>query len=161
MGMLPDLGKSKLDTLSQADLAARQVRVLLADVHAMLGGDRLASEARTYTIDAALADYLELLDGTPTNGMRSRTSRLDALLGSLTSTLLAAGSLDDSLLGGDAVPGVGSSLLSGGVIGGAGLGDFDLGAAEASVSEQMGGLADARSAISGRPSLPDPRGVVG
>ncbi len=150
-------------TLSQADLAARQIRFLLADAYGLLEGDRRSNEARTYTLDAAIAAYLELLDGKPRDGIRSRTARLDALLSTLTATLSAAASLDDSMLGSEAVPGVGSSFLSGGVLKNAtsGLGDAVSGASLPELSEHMNTAGDPYAAVKGRLSLPDPRSALG
>jgi len=136
-------------TLSRADLAARQVRVLLADAYGMLEGDRRGKEAKAHTLDAAIVDYLALLDGSPRDGIRSRTARLDALLASLSSTLIAASELDDDLLGANAVPGVGSSLSSGGVIKNP-VPEVDGVPSSSSVSEHMATSSDPYTALKGR-----------
>lgn len=154
---------SSAATLSQADLAARQIRILLADAYGLLEGDRRSSAARTYTLDAAIADYLELLDGAPKDGIRSRAARLDALLSSLTSTLTAAASLNDAMLGANAVPGIGTSFLSSGVIKNpiSGLGDSVSSPSLPDLSEHMSIASDPYAAVKGRLSLPDPKAALG
>lgn len=102
--------------LAQPDLAARQIRVLLAEAHAILQGDKTNAALRAYGLDSALADAVAALVGTPKDGTRSKMARLDALLSSLGPTLAAAAGLDDAMLGADAVPGAGGPLLSGGVL---------------------------------------------
>jgi hypothetical protein len=132
--------KPRVSALTQPDIATRQLRAFLSDLSGFMSGNAMSRQGYGYSVDKAIADTIEAIDGKPKNGRKSKIDRIDSLVTRGKEVIAAALELDEAKLGDDKMVAYGSSVLEGGVLSGVGGSagtNYQEGIANAGLAKQL------------------------